>query len=157
MGFASWRHYCTALQYWASAKLQRWTEGASIFGRAAITLGIGQHSNLLGSILIFPYLYSSYLPFPLRIGTLFLDQRSQEATKPGLMSCFSLFWVIVFLCSWCMVILHCKKSSYLCWPRFGLNIFVVVSPSFDFVLSVPVERLAGKSISEMTYVVSTEV
>jgi len=29
---------------------------------------------------------------------LFLDQRSQEASKPGLMSCFSLFWVIVFLC-----------------------------------------------------------
>jgi len=34
---------------------------------------------------------------------------------------------------------------------------MVVSPSFDFVLSVPVERLAGKSISEMTYVVSIEV
>jgi len=42
--FASWQRYCTALQYWASAKLcgdeQR---QPPIFGRAAITLGIGPH------------------------------------------------------------------------------------------------------------------
>ena len=42
--FASWQRYCTALQYWASAKLcgveQR---PPPIFGRAAITLGIGPH------------------------------------------------------------------------------------------------------------------
>ena len=28
-GFASWQRYCTALQYWASAKLRHWTEGAT--------------------------------------------------------------------------------------------------------------------------------
>jgi len=32
---------------------------------------------------------------------------------------------------------------------------VVVSPGFDFVFSVPVKSLAGKSISEMTYFVSS--
>jgi len=33
-------------------------------------------------------------------------------------SSFSLFLVIAFLCSWCMVILHCSKFSYLHQPRF---------------------------------------
>jgi len=51
-GFASWQRYCTALQYWASAKLCGVVKRAPpIFGRAAITLGIGPHSSL---ILIFP-------------------------------------------------------------------------------------------------------
>jgi len=36
-----------------------------------------------------------------------------------------------------------------------LHIFEVVSPGFDFVFSVPVETLTGKSISEMTYFVSS--
>ena len=44
MGFASWQRYCTALRYWVSAKLcdveQR---KPPVFGRAAITLGIGPH------------------------------------------------------------------------------------------------------------------
>jgi len=30
-----------------SESLQHWTEGATLFGRAAITLGIGPHSSLL--------------------------------------------------------------------------------------------------------------
>jgi len=39
-GFASWQHYCTALQYWASAKLCSVEQRAPpIFGRANITLG----------------------------------------------------------------------------------------------------------------------
>jgi len=45
-GFASWQRYCTALQYWASAKLcsvEQWVW--SIFSRAAITLGISPHSS----------------------------------------------------------------------------------------------------------------
>jgi len=33
--------------------------------------------------------------------------------------------------------------------------FVVLSPGFDFVFSVLVDRLARKSISEMTYIVSS--
>jgi len=38
--------YCTALQYWASAKLCGIEQRAPpIFGRAAITLGIGPHSS----------------------------------------------------------------------------------------------------------------
>ena len=46
MGFASWQRYCTALQYWASAKLCGVEQRAPpIFGRAAITLGIGSHSS----------------------------------------------------------------------------------------------------------------
>ena len=36
-----------------------------------------------------------------------------------------------------------------------LYIFVVLSPGFDFVLSVLVNRLAGKSISKVTYFVSS--
>ena len=45
-GFASWQRYCTALQYWASAKLCVVEQRAPpIFGRAAITLGIGRHSS----------------------------------------------------------------------------------------------------------------
>jgi len=44
--FASWQRYCTALQYWASAKLCGVEQRAPpIFGRAAITLGIGPHSS----------------------------------------------------------------------------------------------------------------
>jgi len=45
-GFASWQRYCTALKYWASAKLCGVEQRAPpIFGRAAITLGIGPHSS----------------------------------------------------------------------------------------------------------------
>ena len=45
--FASWPRYCTALQYWASAKLCGVEQRAPpIFGRAAIALGIGPHSSL---------------------------------------------------------------------------------------------------------------
>jgi len=44
MGFASWQHYCMALQWWASAKLCGVEQRAPpVFGRAAITLGIGPH------------------------------------------------------------------------------------------------------------------
>jgi len=40
--FASWQRYCAALQYWASAKLCGVEQRVpTIFGRAAITLGIG--------------------------------------------------------------------------------------------------------------------
>ena len=47
-GFASWQRYCTALKYCASGKLGDVEQRASpIFGRAAITLGIGPHSSLL--------------------------------------------------------------------------------------------------------------
>ena len=47
-GFASWQRYCTALQYWASAKLCGVEHMAPpIFGRAAITLRIGPHSSCL--------------------------------------------------------------------------------------------------------------
>jgi len=43
-GFASWQPYCTALQYWASAKLCGVEQRAPpTFGRATITLGIGPH------------------------------------------------------------------------------------------------------------------
>jgi len=43
-GFSSWQRYCTALQYWASAKLCAVEQRApTIFGRAAITLGIGPY------------------------------------------------------------------------------------------------------------------
>ena len=43
-GFASWERYCAALQYWASTKLCGVEQRAPpIFGRAAITLGIGPH------------------------------------------------------------------------------------------------------------------
>ena len=38
-GFASWQRYCTALQYWALAKLCGVEQRAPpVFGRAAITL-----------------------------------------------------------------------------------------------------------------------
>jgi len=43
---SSWQHYCTVLQYWASAKLCGVEQRATpIFGRAAIMLGIGPHSS----------------------------------------------------------------------------------------------------------------
>jgi len=42
-----WQSYCMALQYWASAKLCGVEQRAPpIFGRAAITLGIGPHSSM---------------------------------------------------------------------------------------------------------------
>jgi len=44
-GFASWQRYCTAVMYWASAKLCGVEQRVAppIFGRVAITLGIGPH------------------------------------------------------------------------------------------------------------------
>ena len=46
MSFASWQRYCTAHQQWASAKLCGVEQRAPpIFGRLAITLGIGPHSS----------------------------------------------------------------------------------------------------------------
>jgi len=46
-GFAFWQRYCTAFQYWASAKLCGVEQRAPpIFDRAAITLAIGPHSSL---------------------------------------------------------------------------------------------------------------
>ena len=60
----------------------------------------------------------AYLPFSFRIGPLHF-QAGGHKRRPNLgLSCFSLFWVIVCLCSWCMVILRCSKFSYLCQPRF---------------------------------------
>ena len=45
-GFAFWQPYCTALEYWALATLCGVEQRAPpIFGRAAITLGIGPHSS----------------------------------------------------------------------------------------------------------------
>ena len=45
-GFASWQRYCTPLWYWASAKICGVEQRAPpLFGRAAITLGIGPHSS----------------------------------------------------------------------------------------------------------------
>ena len=44
-GFVSWQHYCTA-QKWASAKLCGVEQMLPlVFGRAAITLGMGPHSS----------------------------------------------------------------------------------------------------------------
>ena len=69
-------------------------------------------------------------------------------------SSFSLFWVIAFLCSWCMLILHCSKFSYLHQPRF-IVYFCGCSPGFDFVFSLLAKRLARKSMSEIIYFVSS--
>ena len=45
-GFASWQRYCTLCQQWASTKLCSVEQRVPhIFGRAAITLGIGPHSS----------------------------------------------------------------------------------------------------------------
>jgi len=47
-GFAYWQRYCTVLQQWASAKLCGVEQRApNIFGRAAITFGIGPHSSFI--------------------------------------------------------------------------------------------------------------
>ena len=44
-----WQRYCTALEQWASAKLSVDQRAPPIFGRAAITLGIGPHSSFLSN------------------------------------------------------------------------------------------------------------
>jgi len=42
--FTSWQRYCTAVKYWASAKLCSIEQRAPpLFGGAAITLGISPH------------------------------------------------------------------------------------------------------------------
>ena len=47
-GFASCLRYCTTFEQWAPAKLCGLEQRApAIFGRTAITLGIGPHSSLL--------------------------------------------------------------------------------------------------------------
>jgi len=54
-GLASWQHYCTVLNCWASAKLFSVEQRAPpIFSRAAITLGIGPHFSFkLWSVLVY--------------------------------------------------------------------------------------------------------
>jgi len=75
-----------------------------------------------------------------------------EATKPGL----KLFqFILSYFCvpdAW----LFCVVVNLVTHISLGLlYIAVVVSPGFDFVFSVLVKRLAGKSISKMTYFVSS--
>jgi len=51
--FAAWQRCCTTLQYWASAKLCGIEQKAPpVFGRAAITLGIGPHSSFMVMIVM---------------------------------------------------------------------------------------------------------
>jgi len=53
MGFAFWQRYCTVLQQWASAKLCGVEQTAPpIFGRVAITLGIGPHSSFVCNLVL---------------------------------------------------------------------------------------------------------
>jgi len=94
------------------------------------------------------YLFFPYLSFPLRIGWHRFQTIGCKRLANLRLSCFSLFWVIVFLCSWCMAILCCSKFSYSRYPRFILY-FCGCSPGFDFVFSVLVKGLAGNSISEI--------
>ena len=54
-----------------------------------------------------------YLPFPLRIDPLHFQAGGCKRWPNLGLSCFNLFWVVVFLCPWCMAILHCSKFSYL--------------------------------------------
>jgi len=51
-----------------------------------------------------------YLPLPLRIGLLRFQPGGRKRPPNLSLSSFSLFSVIVFLCSWCMVILCCRTS-----------------------------------------------
>jgi len=56
MAFASWQRYCT--EQWASAKLCGVEQRAPpMFGRAAITLGIGPHSSYILNAVRCPYVY----------------------------------------------------------------------------------------------------
>jgi len=51
--FLYWQRYCTALEYWASAKLCGVEQRAPpVFGSAAITLGIGPYSSFIGFFLL---------------------------------------------------------------------------------------------------------
>jgi len=81
-GFASWQRYCTVLQQWTSAKLCGVEQRAPpIFGRAAITLGIGPHSssssfnkqltkrNLYNGNHTIPLFYGHYTVRPALAGT----------------------------------------------------------------------------------------
>jgi len=76
MGFAFWQCYCTALWWWASAKLCDVEQRAlPTFGRAAITLGTGPHSSLLcmpvmGEVCVTAKItfYSNLITSPARAG-----------------------------------------------------------------------------------------
>jgi len=65
----------------------------------------------LFSLVIFPYFPTS-LYFPLRIGPLHFQAGGHKRWPNLGFSCFGLFWVIVFLCSWFIVILRCSNFSY---------------------------------------------
>ena len=89
----------------------------------------------LFSLLNFLYLSTS-LTFPLRIGPLHF-QAGGHKRRPNLgLSCFGLFWVIIFLCSWCMVILRVVNLViYLCYCIF-LWLFLLVFILFSQYLSI---------------------
>ena len=53
-----------------------------------------------------------YLPFPLRIGPLHFQARGCKRRLNLGLGCLSLSSIIVFLCSWCMVIVLCSEFSY---------------------------------------------
>jgi len=53
--------------------------------------------------------------------------------------------------------LFCVVINLVICVSLGLLYTFAVSPGFDFVFSVLVKRVAGKSISEMTYFVSSGI
>jgi len=94
---------------------------------------------------------------------LYLGEYARSISRPEVVRVdqtwtFKLFQFIlsysIFFCSWRMVILHCSKFSYFPLAKVYC-IFCCFSPGFDFVFSVLVKRLAGKSLSKMTYFVSS--
>jgi len=56
-------------------------------------------------------------------------------------------------CKWFQFVLHYSILAILVI----LCMLVVISPGSDFVFSVLVKRFSGKSISEMTYIVSSGI
>jgi len=64
------------------------------------------------SLLIFPHLPTSLLTFSFENRSTSFPGGHKRRPNLGL-GCFGLFWVIIFLCSWYMVILRCSKFSYL--------------------------------------------
>jgi len=66
------------------------------------------------------YVLTFLLTFSFDNGPLRFQTRGHKRRLNLGLSCFTLFWLIVFLCFWCMVILYFSKCSYSHYTRFVL-------------------------------------
>jgi len=100
-------HFCLCIYIWVYIGVI-W----QIWLNCPCAAAMRPYVKLLWPLVFLIYLLP-YLSFPLRISLLRFQAGRHKRRPYLLLSSLSLFWVVVFLCSWCVVSLHWSKFSYL--------------------------------------------